>query len=92
MKAKIRAASVFVVLGCFLNGSVVTAQSISSKPKSADVADSVKSKDLIPGLERAIRRLMTEGEVPGLQIAVIRGGKVGLDQELCGRNGGTAPS
>jgi len=43
-----------------------------TKPSKADP----QSKELITRLERSIPRLMTEGEVPGLSIAVIKEAKV----------------
>src|SRR5688572_10077740 len=76
MKTILQAAAVLVIIASLAGGNVTTGQSESSRRETARVAETVKRKDLVPELERTIPRLMTEGEVPGLQIALIRGGKV----------------
>ena len=65
---------VVVIVAGLSVGHVATAQ--TSRSEIARVAEAVKRKDLVPELEREIPRLMTEGEVPGLQFALVRGGKV----------------
>src|SRR5215203_5417573 len=78
MKTNLRAASVLVIVAGLAGGMVATAQSGSSdsRHESARVTETAKRKDLVPELERTISRLMMEGEVPGLQIGLVRGGKV----------------
>src|SRR4051812_10405225 len=77
MKIILRAA-VLVIMASLASGTVAMGQSGSSgaRRESTRVKETVKRKDLVPKLEREIPRLMTEGEVPGLQIALVRGGKV----------------
>jgi CubicO group peptidase (beta-lactamase class C family) len=76
MKTGFRSASVLAVMGCLVvSGNVVSAQGVS-RSAPLGVAEGKKRKELVPELEQAIPRLMIEGEVPGLQIALIRGGKI----------------
>lgn len=75
MKTILRAAAVLVMIAGLAGGNAVMGQGGSSASRR-QLAETVKRKDLVPELEREIPRLMAEGEVPGLQIAVVRGGKV----------------
>src|SRR5687768_5745198 len=75
MKTILGAASLVLITAVLAGGVVVTAQK-NPRGEIARVAETVKRKDLVPGLEQAIPHLMNEGEVPGLQIALIRGGKI----------------
>ena len=74
-----------------LSSTVIYAQSNPPTPKpfnSPSKADP-KSKELIARLERSIPRLMMEGEVPGLSIAVIKEAKVVWQQSFGVANSST---
>jgi hypothetical protein len=78
MKTILRAASVVAMISGVAGGNVVRGQKNGSPVSPGEIArvtETVKRKDLIPELEREILRLMTEGEVPGLEIAVVHGGR-----------------
>src|SRR5688572_7149845 len=76
MNAILRAAQVLAIIGGLIAGDVATAQTRTRR-------------DVTGELQQAIPRLMTEGEVPGLQIALIRGGKVDWIKSFGVRNAET---
>lgn len=51
-------------------------QSSRARRPAAPLRNVVARKDLVPHLRKVIPRLLREGDVPGLSIALIRGGKV----------------
>jgi CubicO group peptidase (beta-lactamase class C family) len=74
-----------------LSATIIFAQSNPPTPKhftKPSKADP-KSKELIARLERSIPRLMTEGEVPGLSIAIIKDAKVVWQQSFGVANSAT---
>jgi CubicO group peptidase (beta-lactamase class C family) len=73
-KLFLKAAAVSLIL----SSTIIFAQSNPPTPKQFTKPSKAdpKSKELIAQLERSIPRVMTEGEVPGLSIAVIKNAKV----------------